>query len=512
MSGRVEKSLKNTKISAIFYGVTLLITFISRKIFLDTFGPEILGLNTTINNLLGFLNLAELGIGTAVSYMLFKPLYENDHKKINDIISIQGYLYRKIGIIIIILSLLILLLFPYIFRKAHVGFWVPYVTFIVFLANPLFSYFLSYKQILFTSDQKEFKNTQIIQTTKIVKNILQIIVIFFVSESYYYWLVIEFLSYFVMAILINREVNYSYHWLNIAKSKGKELQKNYPEIIIKTKQLLFHSIGNFVLTQTSPLIIYFYLTLTIVNIYSNYQIIILGLLAVMNIIFNSMIGAIGNLIAENNKEKIYRVFWEIFSIRYFVSSVLCFGLYSLVNQFVAIWLGNKYIIDDISLIIMVANVFILLTRTTVDHYIVAYGLYHDVFAPIVEIVLNLSLSFVLGYYFGLPGILGGVFVSLFIVIGVWKPYLLFRYGLKEKVLVYYFNNIKLFFIFLFSGLFTLFYIGDIKHYFSNKYLNFVCEAAIKLTIFIPIIFILYYIFDRGTRCYTKRFYKKFFKS
>lgn len=72
---RTEKSVRNAKVALIFYLVQILLGFFSRKAFFDYLGSEILGLNTTVANLLGFLNLAELGIGTSVGYFLYKPLF-----------------------------------------------------------------------------------------------------------------------------------------------------------------------------------------------------------------------------------------------------------------------------------------------------------------------------------------------------------------------------------------------------------------------------------------------------
>ena len=98
---RVKKSLLNARVNLIFYFLTLALSFFSRKIFLDTLGADFVGLTTTLQNLLGFLNLAELGIGSAIGYVLYKPLFNHDEPKINEIISVFGFLYSRIGFIIL---------------------------------------------------------------------------------------------------------------------------------------------------------------------------------------------------------------------------------------------------------------------------------------------------------------------------------------------------------------------------------------------------------------------------
>ena len=130
---RTVKSVLNIKVALLFYILNLILQFFSRKVFLDYLGSEVLGLNTTAQNLLGFLNLAELGIGAAVAYNLYKPLYNKDIKTINAIVTIQGWLYRRIAFIVILGACVIMCFFPFIFAKANVPLWYAYGSFIVFL-------------------------------------------------------------------------------------------------------------------------------------------------------------------------------------------------------------------------------------------------------------------------------------------------------------------------------------------------------------------------------------------
>ena len=168
LESRTSKSLKNAKVALAFYCINLLLQFFSRKIFLDYLGAEVLGLNTTAQNLLGFLNLAELGIGTAISYTLYKPLFLKDTDTINEIVSIQGWMYRNIAYVIIAGACILMCFFPWIFEKAQVPLWYAYGSFIVLLIGALLGYFANYRQIVLTADQKEYKITLNIQGFKIV--------------------------------------------------------------------------------------------------------------------------------------------------------------------------------------------------------------------------------------------------------------------------------------------------------------------------------------------------------
>lgn len=104
---RTSKSIKNAQASLIYYFIQLLLGFFQESLF-DYLGSEILGLNTTAANLLGFLNLAELGIGMSVGYFLYKPLYDHNTETLNKIIALQGWIYRRIAYIIIILACILM--------------------------------------------------------------------------------------------------------------------------------------------------------------------------------------------------------------------------------------------------------------------------------------------------------------------------------------------------------------------------------------------------------------------
>ena len=118
---RVHKSLLNVKTNMLFFVLTLFISFFSRKIFLECLGDNFIGLTGTLGNILGLLNLAEFGIGTCISYFLFKPLQCKDQMAIREIISVFGYVYRMIGMGIGLIASVISLFFPLIFKDSPIG-------------------------------------------------------------------------------------------------------------------------------------------------------------------------------------------------------------------------------------------------------------------------------------------------------------------------------------------------------------------------------------------------------
>ena len=440
---RTAKSIKNSVVALAFYFVGLVLQFFSRKIFLDYLGADVLGLNTTATNLLQFLNLAELGIGAAISFTLYKPLFDNDEKTINEIVSLQGWMYHRIAWIVILGSSVLMCFFPWIFAKMPLPLWYAYASFGVLLLSALLGYFVNYKQILLSADQKDYKIQYSFQSIKLIKTCCQIFALTYFDDAYVWWLILELVFAVVGSISLEWMTRKTYPFLKPNISEGKQLYRKYPEIGKKIKQVFFHKIGCFALTQTSPIIIYAYASLTLVALYGNYMLIITGVTMLMNAMFNSMNAGVGNLVAEGNKERILSVFEELFAVRTIFICTLCFGVYTLAADFITLWIGEQYVLDNTTLALMVATLYITLSRSTIDAFIAAYGLYGDIWSPIVEASINVGLSVLLGYFYGLHGILAGVMISLFLVIFCWKPIWLFLKGFKVSIKLYMIMYIKL---------------------------------------------------------------------
>ncbi len=300
---RTTKLMKNARVALIFNLLFLLVSFLVRKVLIENLGAEVLGLNTTATNLLGFLNIAELGISAAISATLYKPLFDNDQETINDIITVQGWLYRRIATIVAVGGVILMMFFPLIFKKTELPLWYAYGSFGVLFFGALIGYIINYKQILLTAGQKDYKVTYIVAGAKIIKTVVQIIGIGILSFDYKFWIITEFISAICVCLFLDRSVRRTYPWLSIDLSRGKELSLRYSHVITKTKQVFFHKIGGFVLYQTSPLVIYTFLSLTAVAIYGNYLLIASGLSLIINSIFNGITAGVGNLVAEGNRTK-----------------------------------------------------------------------------------------------------------------------------------------------------------------------------------------------------------------
>lgn len=498
MAGRVQKSLMNAKVNLIFYFLSLFFSFFSRKIFLNCLGAEFIGLTGTLGNILGYLNLAELGVGAAISFFLYKPLQANNRDAINEIISVFGYLYRKIGQFILLGGIIISLFFPLIFNKADLGMGIIYFSFFSFLGSSLIGYFINYRQILLTADQKNYLVAVYFQSAGLVKTALQIFLAY-TYKNLYVWVAIEFLFGIMGCIILNRKINQEYPWLQSNVSQGKTLLKKYPTILTKTKQVFLHKLKDFLLRHSDELLVYIFVSLKMVAYYGNYTILINKFVLLMNMALDGVGAGVGNLVAEDNKQNTLKVFWELMAIRYWVVGSMCFILLFLIKPFILLWLGGSYILGDSLLYLLILYAYLLHTHGVVYMFIHAYGLYHDVWAMWTEIGLNIVLTIIGGYFMGLEGMIIAKIISVFFILCLWKPLFLFREGFKCSISSYWKGILRYWIIFMFvlwGG-----YIG------LNSYQTWACLSWKNLIIYsigvvvcyVALTLPMYYIFAKGTK-------------
>ena len=436
MGERTHKSILNAEVNLAFYFLTLFLSFYSRKVFLSNLGVEFIGLYGTLSNILGYLNLAELGIAGCISFFLFKPLQANDRNKIQEILSVFGYLYRYIGMLILTGGIIISCFFPLIFQHTELRYGIIYFAFYSILFSSLIGYFINYRQILLSADQKNYLVAIYSQSSSIIKTIIQLYLAY-TYKNLYFWVAIEFVFSIIGCIILNWKINQVYPWLRTDKSSGKLLLKKYPEIFTNTKQIFIHKIKDFLLHKSDELFIFLFVSLKMVAFYGNYTLIVTKMGQLFGSILSSTDSSVGNLVAEGDKSKIMKVFWELLTIRHFVAGLLCFSIYHFIEPFISLWLGTGYLISHKILLFLTIYSYISYSRQVVDLYNHVHGLYADTWAAWTELIINVTITIVAGYKWGIIGLLLGKIVSTGIIIIIWKPYYLFRFGLKMKYLNYW---------------------------------------------------------------------------
>ena len=504
---RVYKSLLNAKVNLLFYFISIAISFFSRKIFLDNLGAEFMGLGGTIAEILGFLSLAELGVATATSYNLYKPLQQGDKKRIEELVSVIGYLYRKIGCFVIIAGIIISLFIPLIFGKTPFNLGLLYFGFYCVLFSSACTYLINYRQIILSADQKNYIVTGYLQTAGIIKVFLQMGAAYY-WHNYYIWFALDLTFAIIGCIILNKRIDKSYPWLKASVKNGKIAFPKNKELISFTKQVFVHKLKDFLLNKTDQIMVFAFVSLKMVAFYGNYVLVVNRLSSLFSSVLDSFTAGVGNLVAEGDVKKQLSVFWEISSIRYFIGGTLVFGIYCFIEPFISLWLGKEYILNRWILVLLMVNTFIIQTRGAVDMFNNAYGHYADIWAAWTEGAINLAVTLITAPFIGICGILLGKFISMFFIIVLWKPIYLFKDGFKISILTYW-GKTALYYIALFlSIIFCLLLKNMIQINEYSSFFNLISKCCLCTISFILIYCALLYIITPGFKDFCNRFIKK----
>ena len=317
MGERVHRSMMNIKVGMFFYILSLFLAFFSRKIFLDCLGAEFIGLTGMLSNIMDFLSVAELGIGTSIVYFLYKPLQEDNHEKINEVMSMLAFLYRCIGVVIGTMGIIISLFFPWWFNNLTTGLPLVYFAFYSFLGSSVAGYIFNYKQLLVSANQKQYLVSSYFQTIGITQSLTQIILAYY-YRNLWLWVVVGLVFTIIGIIIFNYRIQQLYPWLNINLRKGRENLKKYPEVLKKTRQIFIQKIKDLILYQSDEIMVGMFVSVVKVAFYGNYTMIINKFNFLVNILSEGLSAGVGNLLAEGNERNIMKVFWELTAARFLI--------------------------------------------------------------------------------------------------------------------------------------------------------------------------------------------------
>lgn len=503
---RVALTIKNVWIALVFQFIYVIIQFFSRDIFLEKLGDSFIGTVETLKSILQFLNLSELGIGAAVGFSLYKPIFENNREKINEIIGYLGFLYKRIGFFILISASLLMLFFPLFFENTHISLPIIFFLFIALLVSNLISYFFAYYMFLLEADQKGYINITINQSVFVLRLVLQCIVLIYL-ENIFLWILLELITPLIYIFILRKKIRKVYPWLIFNLTVTKEIRNNNKELLKKIKQLSFHKLGTFVSNGTDNIIIFYLISPATVAFVGNYQMVMNNINLLVGKLFEGTNASVGNLVAENDLKNMLKVFWEFMALRFFIagsSSILLFiGFDSLIN----LWLGDKYILSQSVLLALIVIFFMLQVRQPVDSFKQAYGLYDDIWSPVIQSIINLVFSIIFVLKYGVLGVFLGTMISQFIIVMLWRPYYVFKYGFQINHWLYW-KGFGLHLIYF--GLTYLSYRFIAKYIVletSSSFLDLSIELLIYGVLFFLIYFTVLSIFSLGFKNLLTRIYE-----
>jgi O-antigen/teichoic acid export membrane protein len=493
----------NIKVGMLFYILSLFLAFFSRKVFLDCLGAEFIGLTGMLMNIMSFLSVAELGIGTSIVYFLYKPLQEDNHEKINEVMSMLAYLYRCIGFIIGGIGVIVSLFFPWWFDNLTVGLPLAYFAFYSFLATSMSGYIFNYKQLLVGANQKQYMVSAYFQTIGIVQSLTQIILAYY-YRNLYLWVVVGLIFTMIGIIIFNYRIRQLYPWLQISLKEGRKNLHQYPEVLKKTRQVFVLKVKDFILNRSDELLVGAFVSVTQVAFYGNYTMIINKLIYLVNILGDGMSAGVGNLLAEGNEKNTMKVFWEMTATRFFIMGMVIYPLIMFIQPVISCWVGQQYQLDNIIAYLLIFTLFLRLQYATVYLFVGSSGLYGDVWTSWTELIINIVVTLCLAPFYGIIGILLGKIISVFFFNVFWKPYYLFSEGFHKSVWEFWHPMITYYgLFFIFAGLSV-----TIKYLFIddnvNSWLTLIGMGILTYPILLLFYFLSLFVFTRGMKYFVAR--------
>lgn len=485
---RLNNSIRNVKYTALAQAVNFLIAFFSRRVFVLILSSEYLGLNGVFSNILSMLSLAELGLGSAICFCLYKPLFEQDQKTIKSIMLFYKKAYTIIGIFVLLAGLVVTPFLDFIVEELPD---IPNIRliYILFVLNSALSYFFVYKKTLLIADQKQYITNVVHQAFVFAMNVLQIVFLW-LTHNYFSFLLIMIVSTLGENLLVSWLVDKKYPYLDLkhAEPLDKTTQK---EVFKNIRAMIAHRVGGVIVNGTDNLIMAKCVSVVSVGLYSNYYLIKNTLVSVISLLFQSVTSSIGNLGAETEdtarKEEVFNILNFIGAWIFGFCSICLFVLY---NPFITLWLGEQYLFDMKIVTIIVVNFYMLGMRQPVLTERDALGLFwYDRHKPIAESVINLVCSIPLALKFGIVGVFLGTLIST-VTTSLWvEPYVLYKYGFHKNCARYFLKYFGYTLVTLVAGCICFFLTAQV--HIAAPILNFAVKVLICCAI--PnIIFLLAY--------------------
>ena len=426
---RSQNSIKNTVVSILMSIITILIGLVTQKIFIKILGTEYLGINGLFTNILSMLAIAELGIGSAIIYSLYKPIAQNDKEKIKSLIGFYKKSYRIIALIVAIIGICVVPFLEKIVGQTDIQESITFL-YLLFLFDTVVSYLLTYKRSILYASQKTYIINIVHILYLVLMNILQIVILV-LTKNYIAYLVIKIIFRIIENVVITIIANKMYPYI---KGKNvKEIDKQTKKsIILKVKGLIFHKIGSFVVLGSDNIIISTFLGVATVGLYSNYNTILQAVNNLFSQVFSSITASVGNLLVEKEKEKSYRIYKNMLFINSWMYNFSAIAILCLMEPFIKIWIGGQYLLSYGVLIILSINFYVQGMRKTSNTFKEAAGIFHeDRFVPIMESIINIVASIAFLKIWGLAGVFLGTVTSSLI---------LFLYSYPEYVYKKLFNR------------------------------------------------------------------------
>ena len=423
----------NILAGSVSHVISLILQLVSRTIFINILGIEYLGINSMFYNILMLLSLADLGFGSAIVYSMYKPLAENDTDAIVALMTYYKKIYRKIAILVALIGVGMLPILPYVVNLKKE---IPYLPFyyLLYVANIVISYLMAYKYTIITADQKGYLISVYSLIGSILQTIVQIVILV-VFRSFLLYLIVFIIRTFLVNWFQSNKAKKVYPFINSTKELDLATKKS---IFENVKSMFLYKFGGVVLNNTDNIIISIMIGTVYVGFYSNYLTIITAIYSFTDIIFDSVTSSVGNLNASEDDDRKYEIFKVINFVVFWIMTFCSVCFLVLLNDFITLWVGEKFVLGMMTVIVIVINFFMPGSITTISIYRDTTGMFRQTkYVFLITACINLVLSVLLGKSYGLFGILLATAIARMLTNMWYEPMVLFKTYFKRSPMLYF---------------------------------------------------------------------------
>ncbi len=448
---RIERT-KNA-IRIIIFGfvckiINIFLPFLSRTAILYIVGEKYLGLSSLFSSILSFLSLAELGVGSAMVYSMYKPIADNDNVTLRALLNLYKNIYRFIGTVIFVLGLILVPFLNQLIREELPGDVNLYVLYFFYLFNATLSYWLfAYKNALLQAYQRNDIESKISIVITPLSYVVMLVGLFLTRNYYAYiiWLpIFTVLTNLIRMVYVDR----LFPGLKPQGRISPELRKS---IIKKTAALIGTKLNTVVLNAADNIVMAAFFGLTTIAIYGNYFYILSSIAGFLAICYSSMTAGLGNSLAIESVEKNYRDFLKFSFLNFWLVGWCAICLVCLYQPFMQIWVGEDLMFPFYLVLEFGLYFYVLQIRKIPVVYKDAAGIWwEDRFRPYVCMVVNVVLNVALVQVIGISGIILSSVFSMCISIP-WENYTIFKYVFHRNPMEYYQKLFRFLLLILVSG-------------------------------------------------------------
>ena len=434
---RTKNSARNAIVSLSFYGAYTIAGFVLRKVFINTLGNDYLSVSGLFTNILTVLSFAEMGVGNAIIFNLYKPIAMGETEKIKSLMKLYKKAYNIIGTCVFGVGLLLIPFLNYLISGETPDIKENLVMlYVMYLFNTGISYFFSFKQSIITANQKNYIVAAYTNTFKILQLVLQGVFLV-LTHNFVVYLLIQICCTVLNNVLLARKADRLYPILKdkeytpISKEERKGIFKN-------VRALFLYKMGSTILNGTDNMIITKVIALASVGLVSNFTLIINAISAVVDQIPNAVVASVGNLNASEDKEKKNQIFDVMFFICAWLFGFCASGVFFFSNEFVSLIFGPKWQIEPIVVFALALHFYVSSVMSPSYTYRTTLGYFvQGRFAPVAASVINIVSSILLGKWIGLSGVFFATSISRFFTMGLVDPILIYKNCFKRNPIIYY---------------------------------------------------------------------------